>query len=374
MALKLHVFDTLAKPETYLDGTISFPTQPNTILDLGDLSVRLIGTSNTRVILGEGPNQERYESIHKFLELKEEVHRGPLGVGAGCVFHFFIRLPEDPASAQLAPQSTQLLRMLGKPEPQSLPPSGELGQGTVIAYKVEVVLEDKDLQQEIKAETMINFSTTRAIKTPDPETITLNKEISCDNIASTSQPPNIRITLETPRVVVQEEAFPLVLRFAHHRRSTNTMSSLGVYVLSCVAQLHVKTAVRCGEDARDTWTKTDFVPLIDDDFGGLQSLQPTIPDRDQCWEIFHFETSISTCYPPSFQTTNISRFYDLEICMSAQYEEETFDLRFEVVPLTVLAAEYVANERARTLEPGYDESKIYRAGKWHIGDGNYVYI
>ena len=237
-----------------------------------------------------------------------------------------------------------------KPEPQTLPPSGEFGSGNLIAYSLEASLIDENSQSEIKASTMLEFSKTRAVEAPDPQVITTVQEkilAGQDSILGSS---NFELALDSPQIVIQEQPFPLTLRLLNEHSRTISSPSTIVLLKSYLVQLLANTAIESENNTQNHWAKKHAIASRD-----LYSLEskagaPNITTEGLDMGVLLHNLNIPLHYVPTFECTNIQRAYGLEILLTVECREETVDLKFEGGPLTVLAAEHVGVGCAKELE------------------------
>lgn len=347
MALKMYVPITHAKPETHLSGSITLRPHPGTDFDLRTLSVSLVGVSKTRIITGDGPSEEIHESSVVFLEIQKEIHRGPMVLGSGHVCQFNFIFPEDPASAQYNHVLADMPHIRAQPKPQALPPSGEFGSGNLIAYSFEASLIDENSQSEIRASSLLEFSKTREVDVPDPQIITIVQKKLLASQDSILGPSSFGLALDSPQVIIQEQPFPLMLSLSHEHSRTTSSPLLTVLLKSCLVQLLANTAIQSENNTQNHWTNKHII--VSRDFCSVDSKAgaPSITTEGLDMGLLLRTPSIPLHYPPTFECTNIQRTYGLEVSLTVECGGETFDLKFKVDPVTVLAAEHAGTRRAK---------------------------
>ena len=347
MALTMYVPITHAKPETHLAGSITLRPRPGTDFDVRTFTISLLGVSKTRIITGNGSSEEIHESTAIFLKIEKEIHRGPMVLESGHVCHFNFAFPEDPASTQPNSVDADLPHIRAKPKAQALPPSGEFGSGNLIAYSFEASLVDENSQSEIKASAMLEFSKTREVEVPDPQITTTVQEQLLASQDSIIGPSSFRLALDSPQIIIQEQSFPLMLRLSHEHSRTTSSPQSAVLLKSCLMQLLANTAIQSENNTQNHWTNKHTIASRD-----LRSLEPkagapSITTKGLDMGLLLRNPSIPLHYAPTFECTNIQRTYGLEVSLTVECGGETFDLKFEVGPVTVLAAEYVGEGRAK---------------------------
>jgi len=230
MALQLEVPITCARPGTYLGGSITIWPRPGTNLHVRAFSISLVGVSKTRIVTTNGPSEELHESSATFLNLEMNMRRELMVLGSGYVEHFYVVFPEDPACAQQLSLGVEMPQLLIKPNPQTLPPSGEFGSGNVTAYSLEASLRDESSRDTTKATTMISFSKTRAVEAPDLKVITMIQEKTLASQGSVHGPSSISLALDSPQIIIQWRTFPLVLSLSQKTGALSTLNHQKSYL------------------------------------------------------------------------------------------------------------------------------------------------
>ena len=345
MALQMYVPITHAKPESYIGGTMTIRPHPGSKIDLKIFTIRLVGISKTRIVSSHGSNEEVCESSTIFLDIEKEIHRGPMVLESDHVCQFSFLVPEDPASAQYDPFDAAVPWVREKPKPQKLPPSGQFGSGNHITYSLEASLIDESSRSEIKASTILKFSNTRAVETPDPRPVTTVQEKVLAGQGNINGLSSFELALDSPQVLIQEKVFPLILRPSEKRWRTMSFPLPEVQLKSCLVQLLVSTSIQGVNNTHDYWTEKHTIASFESRESNAEYLRITTQTLNLGMLLHNL--SIPLHYPPTFKSTSIERTYGLEVLVTVDHGGDTSDLKFEVGPVTVLAAEYVGTERAR---------------------------
>ncbi len=283
---------------------------------------------------------------------------------SGHVSHFNFAFPEDIGSGDTASEQDKAFKeemdsLLGTPKAQALPPSGEFGSGNSITYSLEASLIEENYHHEIKASTTLEFSKTREFEAPDPQIITIVQEKLLASQDSTLAPLRFNLTLDSPQVIIQEQPFPLMLQLSHGNSRTTSSPPTTVLFRSYLVQLLENTAIQSTNNTQDYWTNKH--PIASWDLSSLESnaRAPSITTQGLDTEVLIHNLSIPLRYAPTFDCENIELTYGLEVSLTVEYAGETFDLGFDVGAMTVMAAEWVGEERAN------EEGMVYMnlAGK-----------
>lgn len=259
MSLQIRVSTTQIKPEFRLNGDVFTDNPFAAGLDVDRLSIRLLGISETRAITGSESNIDNEQESSTFLDIEKDLRTPTHLQGNEWTHPFQIMVPEDPASAELAPLNSYFRNdslidplLSDRPKPQELPPSGEYGSGNHIVYSLEAVLITKRSRSELAASRLLNFAKTRAVEAPDSKTINTAQELRHNSIVGL---PNTEVVLDSPQVVVQGRPFPLVLRLSLRHWHSAAIPKPDVLFDSCDVQLLEHTYIN---SASNTQSKNIF--------------------------------------------------------------------------------------------------------------------
>lgn len=103
---------------------------------------------------------------------------------------------------------------------------------------------DEIAHSEFKAYTMLRSSRTRAVESPDPQIITVSQETILASQANLAGPSSFELALDRPRILIQEQAFPLILRLSDKHIGTISSSAPEIQLKSCLVQLLAGMFVR----------------------------------------------------------------------------------------------------------------------------------
>ncbi|KAL8703957.1 MAG: hypothetical protein Q9201_002880 [Fulgogasparrea decipioides] len=342
MALKIRTPNTNIKPGSFFGGTITSLPDAGRLFDVDIFTVNLLGVVKPSPVT----DLRSHQTSVTFLDLRQVIHRGPIELERGHVCHFDLILPEDPAHETDTRWGGIFHSLHSRPPAQALPPSGDFGPGYQIEYRLEAVLVDKNSQTNIEACTVLSFFKTRSVENPNPQmTTTVEKKIFGGQ-ARMFEAEYLGLALESPQVVVQGLAFPLMLRLIRSGIiSSSTFTVPTVLLKSCHIRLLANASIKnedkiptqvqecrllatCDTRATDPNVETGYFTENGLDLGMLLG-KPVIP---------------SSC-SPSFDCSNVKCTHSFIIEVSVECGDQTFDARFEPDPVMILASEYANVER-----------------------------
>ncbi|MCJ1274237.1 hypothetical protein MMC21_002032 [Puttea exsequens] len=339
MALEIYLRKHNPIPGAHINGSITVRPPPGTDFDPSSFSISLVGISETRIITGKGATQEVHESSNTFLKLEEEIETQSKTLEWGHVCHFHIAIPEDPVSARsTAPDMLWLMR---RSQPQTLPPSWDFGSGNTIVYSLEASLFDEVLKREIKASRVLEFCKDRAIEVPDPQIANLIQEkplAAQDNINSQS---TLKLALECPQVFTQAQRFPLTLRLLNDHGRTKSSPPPEVLLKSCLVEFLAHTSIKTEDNAQDRWTEKHTIASFDTCSTESHAESPSIIPQGLDLAMLFGNTSVPLHHPPTFESRDIEHSYGVGVSAIVECEGDAFEFKFEVDPVTVLAAVWV---------------------------------
>ena len=345
MALHMRIPKTCAKPGAYINGTLTVRPDAGMDFDVEILTVTLLGLSETCITTGSGHDQLTEKSSDTFLKLEKTMEKAPLVLGSGCVRHFYLIFPDDPGFIQHDPKLADLPHVREKPKPQVLPPSGDFGSGNSIVYRVDASLVDKNSQREIKATTLLDFSPTRTVDVPDPQTVSIvRKQLFASEYGGECL-EIYKLALDGPQTVVQEQPFPITLRLEdeHSQATYTTLPTLSMN--KCVVELLATTVIQDRNKSQDSWT-TEYT--IASRMWEPNTSAPCITAAGLDLGMLLGPLFILKQHEPSFECNNIQRTYCIAVSVEVGHEVGAVaEIRFQTDLLTLLAAEYVGTEIAK---------------------------
>ena len=366
MSFHIHVPDTSIQPGSYIGGSVRVSFEPEIEIYVEKFTVTLSGIFKSRTTTGEEANDEVHESNTTFLEIVSNFHGYPsvLEPGRNSMFHF--QLPWDPESTQADIHPGQLDRT---PKSQVLPPSCDLGYGNKISYSFDFSLIGEDSRKSLSASTPLSFSKTRSIQTPDPRITTVLPEIKL------GERTHVPIVLNISQVIVQEQAFHLVLR-RQEGSDIAPPASATMEIKSCRVLLIATTSIQSTQSHNKQWSEKYTIASYDL-YGprGCRHMQPIAPEistQDFDLGMLLRNPSISVLHPPTFKHTNVERTYGLQILVTASCGENSFESNFRVDPVTILAAESACALQSKQWEASEAEEAIGHERGFLRGTSNII--
>lgn len=357
MSLRMRVSRPYAIPGSCC--TVTIFSQPNPGIDFKakSLIITLLGVSKTRIITGDGPNEETHESSATFLEISKQIYSGPMLLEDGHVSRFHFQFPDDPILTYYHPDDMDWFRDRDAPKPQSLPPSGDYGSGNTIVYSFDVCLVDEISDSEIKASTKVNFTPTREPEVSHPQSVTSVKEIEL--LAGPDSPldaSSLKLALASPQFIIQDQTFPLKL-YSLHEVQAAYLSSLHpptILLKSALTQLLVNTSIQSGDNTREH--RMDRRTVVNFSSTDSNAEAPYITMQELDLGALFQSLSISSVFASSFASPNIQRTYGLEILLVVESGGKTYDVVFKLGEVTLLGAELGGVGREREVKDSYDPS------------------
>ncbi len=343
MALQLHVPKTSIGPDGWLQGSVILPpTNSDGEISPQVVVVSLLGISKTRVVIGNGTNQEVQESCITFLRIDTKLCND---MGRQSSGRFQILLPQDPAFAQHDYSDLPDPRYPDRPGPQTLPPSGDFGSGNTITYTVEASLVGGGPMTQAKACKVLEFTKLRAFERSDPQILATDRFLYLKSISSAQRPVYLHFSLDSPQIVIQGQAFPVLLR-----RSSEGFTSADLCLRSCIIQLMVNTSINSSDGYQSHWTSRHTIGRFE---VGPQTASENLPvitpeGLDLGMVIRDLKSPLH--YAPTFQSPNIERSYGLIIQLVVQCGGDSNKFAYVTCSVTVLACQSAAAERQRKME------------------------
>ena len=358
MALRMKLEPTTpAQPGSYRNGCIIFRPTPGTAFDVDLFTVTLLGVSKTHMVIDSGPDKDIHENSVTFLEIKKEIYRGPMILESGHVAHFFfdfLRILRPNTGTPSTPFSLLPPHLIDKPEPQALPPSGKFGSGSIITYNFQASLTDKNSHSEIRATYPIGFTKTREAETPDPQIITSIQELLIANQETTADQSGLKLALDSPMVIVQEQTFPLKLRLLQDEPHSTPFPPPTVLLRHILVQILETTLIQSDRDTEEhcmnkhAITSRDF--FSDDPNTGALNITREGLNMGPLLE----DLKIGLELVPSFESPNIQRLYGLAVSLMVVCGGKTYILAFDLSLVTVLGAETSSMVRTRECADAWD--------------------
>ena len=203
---------------------------------------------------------------------------------------------------------------------------------------------DENCHRQIKASSPLTFSMTRETEAPDPEIVTTIQE---QHPVSQGQ-STFKLALDSPRIIVLGQAFPLKLRRFDEEAHIIISSRATVLLRSGLLQLLENTFIQSEDNTDDDWTNKHTIGSVL--LFGSNPEAPSITTQGLDLGLLLHNPRISLDFPPSFRSRNIQRTCGLLVSLTVECEGLTFELAFEIDPVTVLAAEYIDVVRAKYEE------------------------
>jgi len=353
MSLHMSVSELNAIPSSYRTVIVTTEPKPGTDFMAKSFTVTLLGVSKTRIITSDG---EVHESSATFLKIQKEVYYGPTLLEDGSPTYFFFQFPDDPVLRQHHPIDVNWYTNRDRPKPHALPPSGDYGPGNSIDYSFEAILVDGFTNSEIKATTKIEFSPTREAEVSDPQIFTTFSKNILANPDRYMNPSSLRLALDSPQVLIQDQDFPLRLRLLHKTaRSVYSVHSVPPTVLlrCCLVQLLENTFIQSEKSTRDQWTKKHTIASHGTSIhpkAGAPEITTQGLDMGSLLQSPRIPSNLAS----SFECVNIQRTYSLKVSLVVECGGETYDIAFDLSPVTLLGAELGDVGRNREEEEGYD--------------------
>lgn len=193
----------------------------------------------------------------------------------------------------------------------------------------------------------MSFSQTREIATPDPEIATIIQDICFPNESI----PRLRLAINCPRVIIQEQAFPIDLRL-YQETFAKISSPPRILLKSALMKVLENTSVQSASDTEQHWTN---MHTIGDYVSGNSTVgAPAITIQALDLRALLRDPTVSLHHPPSFASVNIQRTYASDISITVKCGGELIDVVSRLGLVTVLPAEHADVARAKVEEEARD--------------------
>lgn len=325
---------THAKPGFSRSATVIFHAVDEKPVPVKAFFARIVGTSKTQIATQDHDSQQRHVSSSVFWQ--RQINnlgwgRNPLPDGYRMEVEFQFPFPDDGSPACRYQRVFEKAHMYKVSENCNLPPSGDFGQGNMIAYHMEFNLMVDDSDICMKAERSMTFSTVRTIVKADPTMITAIQSKPFCGQENSDDPRQIKLILKYASQVVQGESLLAWISLADE----DEHSAVKVLVKSSFVQLIESTAVQGDGSLRDQWTNSHMLAYQD-----FRDDLPAITTQAVDLGALLQNPSISVDYPPSFSCTNIQRTYGMSVSLTVEIENgEIHEFRFDLDSIVLLPAE-----------------------------------
>lgn len=161
----------------------------------------------------------------------------------------------------------------------------------------------------------------------------------------------IRLALDAPTTIVQDQGFPLVLKLRDVIDDPH--SPVGtVSFRSSFIQLLQYTMAWADDGYGNRWTERHT--LVSRDFSSNGAPQITKEGTDLA-ALFD-NPPIPQNFPPSFKCLNIGHMYGLKVCLNVGFGEQRLGFSFDINPVNLLPGELHCMAYARQQDELWDNS------------------
>ena len=339
MSLQISLFVAYGFPGSVLDGCIIARSEHGMRLTNKSLTVTLLGRSKIRVpspIAADSVREGREIFLKITQTLNEQIPLLSDFLADGERSDFRIRFPEDATFKHIkANTTTAWPRLCELPEAKTLPPTGEFGLGNTIEYSVEAGVINQASGVEITISMPITFSPAREEIVPDPKPVNIVQARMLTNKPQHLDFRSIRLVLNGPTIIAQDNGFPLVLNLLDiiggHPFPQPTVSLQSGFI-----RLLQHTEAWTNDDYGHRWT--DVHTIISRDFcanGG----PPQLTEEGTDLAALFLSPTISREFPPSFRSTNLERTYGLKVGLAVEFEDRVCEFSFDIDPVAILPGE-----------------------------------
>ena len=343
MSLKIFVERSTNGPGSFVNGTVTAKPEPGAEFYVKTYSISLIGKSSVKSVKDNGLNEEVHQSSLTFLHMQDRMYEHPIVLQRGRVSDFLFIFPEDP-TFEGKPNLVWSDRL---PEKQALPPSGDFGQGNSIAYSVEISIEDEISRKEITATAPLTFSPTRVIETPEVDMMTTAQ---VEFLALQQNKTSIKLALDSPKIIVQENPFRLVLRLLNETVVGTVSKPPAIRLTSCLLLILEQTVTQSQSNIETSSTKDHVIARQDVFCAGSPKEPPVIPKEGLDIAELLNRPIINSSFAPMFKIANIQRSYGMKVQLEVICDEEKVGFTFDLGLVSLLPAETRAVAQAIETE------------------------
>ena len=241
------------------------------------------------------------------------------------------------------------------PEPKTLPPFGDLGNGNIIDYSLNVTIRDDSSGDDIFATLPLTFSCVRASEIPKAdEQPMLQRQTLIDQ----GRQMSVELAVDFPKSLVQEESFILTLRLLGEALNPAARGAPILRLASYRLQLLEQTNLRIFPSNESSYAKQHGIVSADASASNDELLPVITREGLDLSGILH-RPSIPCAFPPTFDCVNICRSYRVKALIQVQYEQTSSDLEFCVDGVTLWPYETYAMARSTKEEQEYMDEDIY---------------
>ena len=231
----------------------------------------------------------------------------------GLSYIFDFQFPWAPSHGTPKPMSYdfELGRFVYAPA-ELIPPTGEIGHGCSIEYKVEVVMVEENSGCVVKSEKTMEFYMTRTDRSPDPGLMTSKQRRRLPTKNGLFTPGTVAIDLQYATNLMQGEKLSLSARFAPDQEGT---SEAQVLLRSGSVKLFEETILHGFGDSRPRRTKLRALGAhIFCGEAAVLDHRPTDLAELLC------EPRIPIDQTPSFSCNSMDRSYGLKVSIALEIE------------------------------------------------------
>jgi hypothetical protein len=294
-----------------------------------NFTISLIG----RIQLGGGKSSLSHtvgdEDTFIFLNLEAPLDEHPIRLTNWFMSFFTFIMPEEPGIED--PRLRQWVPSYRIPEPKALPPSGDLGNGNIINYSLEVAIRDESTGDNISATLPLTFSRVRPSEIPDADEQPL---VGWQTLSDRGRQTSVELAVDFPNSIVSEEAFPLTLRLLGAAFDPAAKGTSALRLVSCCLQLLEKTNLHIPPSNETSYVKQHEIASRDAS-ASKDGLLPVITEKGLDLSDILRHPAIPCAFAPTFDCANIRRSYGMKALIRVQYDQSSSDLEFSVDGVTL---------------------------------------
>ena len=338
MTLQIRLMSTHGFPSSLVEGYVISNPETKTDLIRNSLTVILSGTSKVQIPIPSPSNPpiQKNDTL-AFLTLTQNPysHLPPTAISTFLEpndhSYFQLRFPEDASFTTIEANTATSPRVLDLPAPQSLPPSGDFGNGNIVEYAVDVSVLSEKTGERTTTRIPISFSPTREELEPDVNFIQVVQTAPLQTGPLDNR--TIRLSLDIPTTIVQSSTFPLIFRLVDLLSFPSAPSSppAKVYLRSTRIEL-LHTTIAWSSDNhghRSTVAHTLATFTSPPNSNEINNRSLEITKLPYSLEPLLNHPTIPTAHPPSFTCANLERKYGLRIRVTVRVEEQGSEAGFK---------------------------------------------
>lgn len=353
-SLSIHVKRTHKRPGSIVSGTVVPHMSRGRTLYVEKFTIHLVGRVEVARRKDRPSDVAGEQEDIIFLDLETPLDERAVRLQNWRVSPFLFTMPLDPhiENDKLRHWITRDRR----PKPRSLPPSGELGNGILVGYSLEVTVKDDGCGDDIVAKLPLTFSNVRASDAPETDEQPISR---VKTLEPPRDQPSLKLVMEFPGSAVQGEALSLTLRLMDTAPHAAAQGLPTLLLISCRLMLLEETSISIATPSETNHAKHHEVAF----YNASPSKHGTLPSITEYGldiaEVLDHPV-ISSAYIPTFDCAGIQRSYGLKALIRVQHDGQTsHEMEFLVNGLTLWSHETYAMAQATELKEDREDACLY---------------